>query len=92
MIYDVIARVVKQTGTCPAGHKVGDEVVFSQNQVQGKVCFNALSAMMGCVLAMRYGCEFPWETTAWACPDHKNPVVFEMTRRREDSKDKNRME
>ena len=85
--YTIVARVVKQEGHCIAGHKVGDEVVFDGNTVQGKVCIHALYSFLPKVFAMRYGSEFPWledrDVASHACPDAWNPVVFEIRRIRE---------
>jgi len=83
----VIARVIKQEGECAAGHCVGDEVVFTDNEVRGKVCIHALYSFLPKVFAMRYGAEFPWledrDVATHACPDAWNPVVFEIRRVRE---------
>jgi len=83
--YDVVARVIKQEGDCPSKHKVGDEILFSDNTVKGKICFSALTSMMGCIYAMRYGAQFPWaedlSKTTWTCPDGENPVTFELVRK-----------
>jgi len=38
----IIARVIRQEGFCAAGHRVGDEVVFDGQTVQGRVCIHAL--------------------------------------------------
>ncbi len=85
--FTVIARVIKQEGQCAAGHRVGDEVVFTGNEVQGKVCMHALYSFLPKVFAMRYGAEFPWledrDVATHACPDAWNPVVFEIRRVRE---------
>jgi len=85
--FTIIARVIKQEGFCVAGHKVGDEVVFDGNTVQGMVCIHALYSFLPKVFAMRYGSEFPWlddkNVATHACPDAWNPVVFEIRRFRE---------
>ena len=82
--FTIIARVIKQEGQCVAGHKVGDEVVFDGDTVQGKVCIHALYSFLPKVFAMRYGAEFPWledkDVASHACPDAWNPVVFEIQR------------
>ena len=82
--YTIVARVIKQEGTCVVGHEVGDEVVFDGNRVQGHVCIHALYSFLPKVFAMRYGAEFPWledgDVATHACPDAWNPVVFEIRR------------
>jgi uncharacterized repeat protein (TIGR04076 family) len=82
--FRVVARVLGQEGHCGAGHQVGDEIVFDQHSVRGKICLDALCAFMPWVLSMRYGAEYPWEedkeTVQCACPDPANPVVFELRR------------
>ncbi len=85
--FTVIARVIKQEGQCAAGHRVGDEVTFTDNEVRSKVCIHALYSFLPKVFAMRYGAEFPWledrDVATHACPDAWNPVVFEIRRVRE---------
>ncbi len=85
--FTIIARVIRQEGYCAAGHRVGDEIVFDGQTVQGKVCIHALYSFLPKVFAMRYGAEFPWledkDVATHACPDAWNPVVFEIRRVRE---------
>ncbi|MDP2954141.1 MAG: TIGR04076 family protein [Chloroflexota bacterium] len=82
--YDIVARVISQEGTCGNGHKVGDEVLFTGDAVQGKICLSALYSMLPKVYAMRYGAHFPWledqNVCTHACPDGFNPVIFELRR------------
>jgi uncharacterized repeat protein (TIGR04076 family) len=84
--FTIVAKVIRQEGQCAAGHKVGDEVVFDGETVQGKICMSALYSMMPKVFAMRYGAHFPWledpDVATHACPDAWNPVVFEVRRLR----------
>jgi uncharacterized repeat protein (TIGR04076 family) len=86
--YRVVAKVISRQGVCNFGHKVGDEVVFDGETVQGRVCLHALYSFLPKVFAMRYGAEFPWlkenkDVSTHACPDAYNPVVFEIRRKRE---------
>ncbi len=80
----VVARVVKQEGSCIAGHSVGDEVAFDGMKVQGDICIHALYSLLPKVFAMRYGAKFEWledpDVATHACPDARNPVVFEVQR------------
>lgn len=82
--HKIYVRVIKQEGTCIAGHQVGDEVVFDGEMVQGKICMHALYSFLPKVFAMRYDAEFPWledkDVATHACPDAWNPVVFEIRR------------
>lgn len=84
--FHVVAKVIRQQGTCAAGHKVGDEVLFDGMTVQGRICMSALYSMLPKVFAMRYGAHFPWlsdpDVATHACPDAQNPVVFEIRRLR----------
>jgi uncharacterized repeat protein (TIGR04076 family) len=86
--YTIVAKVIKQEGRCVAGHRVGDEIVFDGTTVQGKVCIHALYSFLAKVFAMRYGATFPWledpDVSTHACPDARNPVVFEIRRIREE--------
>ncbi|MHA1303245.1 MAG: TIGR04076 family protein [Candidatus Heimdallarchaeaceae archaeon] len=86
MVFEIRLRVIKQEGTCAAGHKVGDEVLISyeNNEIKGKICLHALYSILPKVFAMAYGAQFPWledqDISTHACPDYKNPVVFEVIR------------
>jgi uncharacterized repeat protein (TIGR04076 family) len=86
-ITSVIAKVKSQKGTCALGHKVGDNITFTESEVRGKICIHALYSMLPAVFAMMYEAQFPWledpDTKTHACPDVNNPVVFEITRIRE---------
>ncbi len=80
----VEVTVVSQKGRCAAGHKVGDRIVFDGKSVKGNICYSALMVLLPKVYAMRYGAQFPWaenkDAICNACPDHENPVVFEIKR------------
>lgn len=86
MSYDIKLKVIKQEGTCGAGHTVGDEITisFKNNKIDGKVCLHALYSILPKVFAMAYGAEFPWlenpDKSTHACPDAWNPVVYEVER------------
>lgn len=80
----VEVKVIKQTGHCDAGHKVGDMAQLSETGVKGKICIHALYSMMSSAFAMLYDAQFPWlknkDVKTHACPDYKNPVVFEISK------------
>jgi len=82
--FTIVARVIRQEGHCAFGHQVGDQVVFDGQTVQGKICLHAMYRFLPKVFAMRYGADFPWlkdkDVANHACPDAKNPVVFEIRR------------
>jgi len=84
----VVVEVIQQEGTCTAGHRVGDQVVFDGLHVRGKLCIHALYSMLPKVFALRYGAGFPWlqdkNVSTHACPDAFNPVVFEVQRLRDE--------
>jgi len=90
MAFDIVLKVIKQEGSCAAGHKVGDEVVinFDENKIDGKVCLHALYSVLPKVFAMAYGAEFPWledkDVSTHACPDAWNPLVYEVKRIRKE--------
>ena len=90
MAFDIVLKVIKQEGSCAAGHKVGDEVVinFDENKIDGKVCLHALYSVLPKVFAMAYGAEFPWledkDVSTHACPDAWNPLVCEVKRIRKE--------
>ncbi len=86
MTFDIALKVIKQTGTCTAGHKVGDEILISyeNSKIEGMICLHALYSILPKILAMAYGAEFPWlenpNVSTHACPDAWNPVIFEVER------------
>lgn len=77
-------RVTKTQGVCGAGHKAGDEVLFTGQEVKGRLCMSAMYSMLPKVVAMMYNARFPWLkdqcVSTHACPDGSNPVIFELTR------------
>jgi len=87
-VYTIVAKVITQEGHCAAGHRVGDEVTFDGLTINGKVCIHSLCSFLPKMFAMRYGATFPWledpDVSTHACPDAKNPVVFEIRRIREE--------
>ena len=85
--FTVVAKVISQEGRCAAGHQVGDEVIFDGRTVQGRMCIQARHSSLPRVFATRNGAVFHWakdpDAVSSACPDAKNPVVFEIRRLRE---------
>ena len=83
-MYDVIARVISQKGTCAAGHKVGDEFVIGQ-KTPPAFCSWAFYTLFPFAQVLQFGGAVPWEDdrnrTTVACPDPGNPVVFELSRK-----------
>ncbi|MBM2825079.1 MAG: hypothetical protein HW402_743 [Dehalococcoidales bacterium] len=81
--YDVHVRVISQQGTCAAGHKVGDEWTIATKTPAG-VCLSAFHAILPSVRVLRFGGAFPYsndpDTAEVACPDAKNPLIFELRR------------
>jgi len=82
----VTAKVISQKGSCGLGHKVGDEIVFTEDGVKGKICIHALYSFLPKVFAMMFDSQFPWledpDVSTSACPDAYNPVVFEISRKK----------
>ena len=83
--YDVLVKVISQKGTCVQEHKVGDEWVIGRKTPEG-ICLSAFDALFPSARVLMFGGVFPWGTdpdvTTVACPDAKNPVVFELRRLR----------
>ena len=75
-------KVISQKGKCVSNHKVGDEVIITENGIEGKICIHALYSMIPKVFAIMYGAKFPWvlegNAPKHACPDGNNPVIFEL--------------
>lgn len=85
--YDVVIKLVSIGGTCPAGHKVGDEWIVKGNEdgwMTPNMCIFAFSAIYPSLQMLMFGGSFPWEPDAEAvlvpCPDSRNDVVFELKR------------
>jgi uncharacterized repeat protein (TIGR04076 family) len=81
--YEVIVKVISQEGRCGAGHKVGDEWILEGKSPAG-MCMNALIGLYPHARALMLGGQFPWgpdpNTIRHACPDSRNPLVFEIKR------------
>jgi uncharacterized repeat protein (TIGR04076 family) len=78
--YNVAVKVISQKGTCDAGHKVGDEWLLSSKTPEG-ICLTAFHALFPNARVLMFGGAFPWyreRIAIVACPDAKNPVVFEL--------------
>ncbi len=88
MAKTIALKVISQEGTCAAGHKVGDTIIVTENEVTGKICIHALYAVLPKVFAMMFDAQFPWledpDVSTSACPDAYNPVVFEISRKKAD--------
>jgi len=85
-MYEVSVKVISQKGTCAQEHKVGEEWVIGSKTPEG-ICCGAFNAMYPNARVLRFGGVFPWTTdpdvVTVACPDAKNPVVFELRRLQE---------
>ena len=79
----IIATVISQKGECEVGHRVGDQVIFSVDGIEGKICIHALYSMISKIFALMFDAKFPWlkegQKAMHACPDPKNPVTFELS-------------
>lgn len=77
------ATVISVGGHCAQGHKVGQSWVMEGTTPAG-ICLSGLASLLPRLTALRFGAEFPWaedkDTAVVACPDAKNPVVFELRR------------
>ena len=83
--YAVSIKVISQKGTCHAGHKVGDEwILRGHPKTPGGICLGAFDSFHAEAKLLMFGGAFPWEpdpdVSTVACPDAKNPVVFELRR------------
>jgi len=80
-------RVISVKGECAQGYKPGDEATITERSVEGHLCVHALYVMLPAAFAMLYDVEFPWladkDRKTHPCPDAANPVVFELTKIRE---------
>lgn len=85
--YNIKVEVMSQKGTCAIGHKVGDEYLISRTTTDG-ICLSAFNTFFPAMRTLMFGGTFPWskdpDTATIACPDAENPVVFKLTRIREE--------
>jgi len=83
--YDVVIKVISQEGTCAVEHKVGDEWVIKDKTPEG-ICLGAFNALYPSARVLMFDGLHPWQSdpdvASAACPDAKNPVVFELRRLR----------
>ena len=81
--YEIAVKVVSQTGTCQNEHKVGEEWVVKRKTPEG-ICLSAFNALVPDLRALMFSGRLPWtedpDVTRIACPDARNPVVFELRR------------
>ncbi|MBI2869056.1 MAG: TIGR04076 family protein [Chloroflexi bacterium] len=82
--YDIVIKVISQEGNCAMGHKLGDEWTIAGGKSPAGLCLTALAAVYPYAKGLSYGASFPWEAAkdaaTVACPDAKNPVVFQVKR------------
>jgi len=85
--FKVAIKVISQTGHCGRYHYVGEEWLIEDKSPAG-ICLSALHSMLPNLNVLRRTGEGisrsngP-DVSRVACPDAKNPVVFEMKRIRE---------
>ncbi len=85
--FKVTIKVISQTGHCGRSHYVGEEWLI-EDKSPGGICLSALHSMLPHLNVLRNtDSGFPWskdpDVCRVACPDAKNPVVFELRRIRE---------
>jgi len=84
--YRIEVRVIEQKGNCEFGHQVEDVANFDGEEIEGRICFHSLCSMIYKIHGFLYGVHYPWlddknKDVVWhACPDFKNPVVYEIRR------------
>lgn len=80
----IVVEVISQKGDCAAGHKVGDKIIFEDEEMKGRLCHSAMYSILPKIFAMKYEANFPWlkdkNVATHACPDGYNPVIFKITR------------
>ena len=48
----IVVEVISQKGTCAAGHKIDDRIIFEEGEVKGKLCLSAMYSMLPKIYAM----------------------------------------
>ena len=81
--YDVKITLVSQLKKCPAGHKVGDEIVV-RDKTPGGMCMGAFGSLLPYITTLHFGGSFPWEKNEgegrMCCPDPDVVNVFHLQR------------
>ena len=89
-INDVKVKVVSQKGTCLACHKVNDEWVVGVGTPKG-LCIEAFFAIYTFIMLYQRGATYTYpfdsDICRVCCPDPWNPVVFELSRMPETTRD-----
>lgn len=86
--YEVSIKIMRilGRGICPNGLKVGDTFSVDEKGAVKGLCGSAFHAIFPYLMVLRYGGNFPWEDdkdkATISCPDPKNPVIFEMERKK----------
>ena len=74
-------RIIDIKGTCPNGHRIGQEWIVESHTPRG-ICLGSFGACLPYLTALRFGASFPWEDQKGAitigCPDHINQVVWRL--------------
>ena len=83
-LFEIEVTVISTRGNCTFGHKIGDKIYFDGRTIKGDICYDALLSLSCRLYAMRYGVNYSWaenkNVITAACPDSKNPVVFQIKR------------
>jgi uncharacterized repeat protein (TIGR04076 family) len=80
--FPIILTVKKLNGPCDNGHKVGDQVLFGQMEIKGKLCNGAWRTIYPTLYAFQWGAEFPWDKNRDITTVPCHNVVFELKRDR----------
>ena len=87
--YAIEVTVTGQKGKCFFGHKPGDKLVFDGRSLKGEICPHALNSIWPTIFAWHNSAVYEWQPgdkdvlEDFACPDHANPVLFEIRRIKE---------
>jgi len=60
-------------------------MIYKGLKMKGYICPSAFNVLYRYIYALKFGAEFPWGKDGAiriACPDAKNPVVFELRRKK----------
>ena len=83
--------LISAEGTCPNGHKVGDEWIISRKSPEPGMCLAALWNLLNPIRILECGGSYPMyqdpESYQTCCPDIRNKLVFEVRRMTEKALD-----
>ena len=82
--YKIKVKIIAAEGTCPNGHKVGDEWEINRKTPKKPMCLVAFYNLFNPIRVLETGGSYPHyqdpDSYQTYCPDLKNKLLFEIKR------------